>query len=58
MLLQKFTMETAEALIGSEIPLRFNEVDEERERIVFSNRRAGPDSAEIQGFKVRCLQLS
>lgn len=49
---QKLTVETAEALIGSEIPLRFNEVDEERERIVFSNRRAGPDGAEIQGFKV------
>lgn len=44
------TPESMESLIGLEIPAKLMEVDEERERLVFSNRRAGSD-AEIINFK-------
>lgn len=43
--------ETMEDLVGYEIPVKFLEVDEERERLVFSNRRASAEG-EVQGFKV------
>eukprot|EP00798_Chlamydomonas_sp_ICE-L_P009722 gene9722-7593_t len=34
------TPETMETLIGSELPVKFLEIDEERERLVMSNKRA------------------
>ncbi len=36
-----------EELVGYEIPVKFLEVDEERERLVFSNRRASAEG-EVQ----------
>jgi small subunit ribosomal protein S1 len=40
-----------ESYIGSDIPAKFLEVDEEAERLVFSHRRAS-SSSDMQGLKV------
>lgn len=37
---QEITVENMEEMVGKELPAKFLEVDEERERLVFSNRRA------------------
>jgi len=47
----KISAESMETLIGYEIAVKIQEVDEETERLVFSNRRASSDT-EVQGFKV------
>ncbi|KAF5830247.1 plastid ribosomal protein S1 [Dunaliella salina] len=47
------TVDMMDSLIGYEIPVKFLEVDEERERLVFSNKRASmAQGAELQGYKV------
>lgn len=38
-------------LIGYELPVKFLEIDEEREKLVFSNKRASSDF-ELSGFKI------
>lgn len=45
------TPESMEDLIGVTLPVKFLEVDEELERLVFSNKRASSNT-EVQGFKV------
>lgn len=51
---QAVNPETMENLIGSELPVKFLEIDEEKERLVFSNKRvAGASTADLQGYKVR-----
>jgi len=47
----RISAEAMESLVGSEIAVKIQEVDEETERLVFSNRRASSD-AEVRGFKV------
>ncbi len=43
-------------MIGSELPVKFIEVDEEKERLVFSNKRAaGTSSGDMGAFTVRRL---
>lgn len=45
--------ESMESLVGSELPAKFLEVDEDKERLVFSNKRvAGAASADLGGFKI------
>ncbi|KAG1660279.1 hypothetical protein FOA52_006746 [Chlamydomonas sp. UWO 241] len=45
--------ETMETLVGSDLPVKFLEVDEEKERLVFSNKRvAGSTTADLQGYKI------
>jgi small subunit ribosomal protein S1 len=45
--------ETMETLIGKELPCKFLEVDEDKERLVFSNKRvAGSSSSDLGGFKI------
>lgn len=49
----QITVENMDSLVGSEIPVKFLEVDEERERLVFSNKRASSGTtSELQGFKI------
>mmetsp|Transcript_30144 Transcript_30144/g.66828 ORF Transcript_30144/g.66828 Transcript_30144/m.66828 type:complete len:438 (-) Transcript_30144:933-2246(-) len=49
----QITPENMETLVGYDLPVKFLEVDEERERLVFSNRRASASTAaELQGYKV------
>lgn len=40
-----------EGMIGKEIPVKFQEVDEEQQRLVFSNKRASA-TADYTGFKI------
>ncbi len=52
--LQDINPETMENMIGADLPVKFLEVDEEKERLVFSNKRvAGVSTADLQGYKVR-----
>lgn len=45
--------ENMEELVGSKIPAKFLEIDEDRERLVFSNKRASSTpTAEAHGLKV------
>lgn len=47
------TPENVEELVGQKIAVKFLEVDEEAERLVFSNKRVGSStSSDMQGFKV------
>lgn len=46
------TVDNMESLVGSDLPVKFLEVDEESERLVFSNKRASSATTELQGFKV------
>lgn len=45
--------ETIESLVGSELPVKFLEVDEDQERLVFSNKRvAAANTIDMQGLKM------
>uniref|UniRef100_A0A7R9VUN4 S1 motif domain-containing protein n=1 Tax=Chlamydomonas euryale TaxID=1486919 RepID=A0A7R9VUN4_9CHLO len=45
--------DTMETMVGSELPVKFLEVDEDKERLVFSNKRvAGTSSADLQGYRI------
>ncbi|GAX80819.1 hypothetical protein CEUSTIGMA_g8254.t1 [Chlamydomonas eustigma] len=45
--------ESMEALVGSELPVKFLEVDEDKERLVFSNKRVmGATYGDMQGYKI------
>mmetsp|Transcript_17096 Transcript_17096/g.42846 ORF Transcript_17096/g.42846 Transcript_17096/m.42846 type:complete len:435 (-) Transcript_17096:959-2263(-) len=47
------TPDNMESLVGYDIPVKFLEVDEERERLVFSNKRASASTTtELQGYKI------
>jgi small subunit ribosomal protein S1 len=53
----RITVDTMEEILGQEIPCKFLEVDEERERLVFSNKRASSSLPEVQGFQIGDLIL-
>ncbi|KAL6757385.1 plastid/chloroplast ribosomal protein S1 [Haematococcus lacustris] len=51
--LQQITPETMESLVGYDLPAKFLEIDEERDRLVFSNKRASAaGSGSMQNMKI------
>ncbi|KAG1679620.1 hypothetical protein FOA52_006137 [Chlamydomonas sp. UWO 241] len=45
--------ETMETMVGAELPVKFLEIDEDKERLVFSNKRvAGASTADLAGYKI------
>lgn len=48
----KLTPEQLDELIGTELSVKFMEINEENERLVFSSKRATGVSAEVMGLKI------
>ncbi|GFH29480.1 ribosomal protein S1 homologue [Haematococcus lacustris] len=50
---EQITPETMESLVGYDLPAKFLEIDEERDRLVFSNKRASAaGSGSMQNMKI------